>query len=402
MREDCSRPPADAARRGAHAIGFLGAAAAVLVAALVAACGPTPDYLLSGGAEMGGPQRPMPGGADGGSALPTSPEQAALKARELFDALRPDLENACGSCHANGTAGAPKFLEKPDVYASVKAFKGLVIKDYTNSRLLVVGPETGHSGGAGLDPTLRPRVTEWLRIESLAMVEAPLPTTEAIAVVAGPNTLDLSKASPLAAGGRVTFDATIAGTLLRIANLRISAPATKGIRVTRPVFNMVQANGRVDPDGVDNFSNTELSVQAGQTATLGAGGAAFTTWQWAPDAKLSLSFAQIEEAKAVNDVPTGGCKSVATFTSSAVPAMQPCRNCHSNGAARNALDMSQIGTNDGAACAQALNKVDLQNKAQSRIITYITAPNTTHAGTRLQGDAATNYTQQMLGWINQE
>src|ERR1700677_4324414 len=75
-----------------------------------------------------------------------------------------------------------------------------------------------------------------------------------------------------------------------------------------------------------------------------------------------------------------GCKSVATFTSSAAPELQKdgCLGCHSgaNATAKSALDLTSVGTNDTVACAQALAKVNLANKAQSVIIQ---APAGTHA-----------------------
>jgi len=99
----------------------------------------------------------------------------------------------------------------------------------------------------------------------------------------------------------------------------------------------------------------------------------------------------------------GGCKSVATFTSSAAPALQKdgCVGCHSgaNATAKNALDLASVGTNDTAACAQALAKVNLANKAQSVIIQ---APAGAHAHMGGKVDDAAVFTAALLGWINNE
>jgi len=98
-----------------------------------------------------------------------------------------------------------------------------------------------------------------------------------------------------------------------------------------------------------------------------------------------------------------GCKSVATFTSSAAPELQKdgCVGCHSgaNATAKNALDLTNVGTNDTAACAQALAKVNLANKAQSVIIQ---APAGAHAHMGAKVDDAAVFTAALLGWINNE
>jgi hypothetical protein len=99
----------------------------------------------------------------------------------------------------------------------------------------------------------------------------------------------------------------------------------------------------------------------------------------------------------------GGCKSVATFTSSAVPALQKdgCVACHSasNATARAALDLTSVGTNDAAACAQALTKVNLTNKAQS-ILIQAPAGTHSHLGGKVEDPQA--YTAALLGWMNNE
>jgi hypothetical protein len=99
----------------------------------------------------------------------------------------------------------------------------------------------------------------------------------------------------------------------------------------------------------------------------------------------------------------GGCKSVATFTSSAAPELQKdgCVGCHSgaNATAKNALDLTSVGTNDTAACSQALAKVNLANRAQSVIIQ---APAGAHAHMGGKVDDAAVFTAALLGWINNE
>jgi len=97
----------------------------------------------------------------------------------------------------------------------------------------------------------------------------------------------------------------------------------------------------------------------------------------------------------------GGCKSVASFTSSAAPELQKdaCVGCHSGPTAKGAFDLSSIGTDNAAACAQALTKVNLANKAQSIIIRAPTGTHP-HMGGKVEDTQA--FTAAVLGWMNNE
>jgi len=99
----------------------------------------------------------------------------------------------------------------------------------------------------------------------------------------------------------------------------------------------------------------------------------------------------------------GGCKSVATFTSSAGPELRKegCLGCHAGGEARatNALDLTGVGKDDAAACAQALKKVNLASKPQSAIIQAATGAQP-HAGGKVSDPAS--FSAALLGWINNE
>jgi hypothetical protein len=106
---------------------------------------------------------------------------------------------------------------------------------------------------------------------------------------------------------------------------------------------------------------------------------------------------------AIGGMAAGGCKSVATFTSSALPELLKagCMTYHAgtNAGATSALDLTTLGKDNVAACAQVLTKVSLANKPQSVII-KVAAGTQTHMGGRvadLQG-----YTAAMLGWMNNE
>jgi hypothetical protein len=104
-----------------------------------------------------------------------------------------------------------------------------------------------------------------------------------------------------------------------------------------------------------------------------------------------------------SELAVGGCKSVATFASSAAPELQKdgCVGCHSgaNTTAKNALDLTSVGVNNGAACTQALAKVNLGDKAQSVLIQ---APAGTHAHLGGKVGDIQAFTAAMMGWINNE
>ena len=75
--------------------------------------------------------------------------------------------------------------------------------------------------------------------------------------------------------------------------------------------------------------------------------------------------------------------------------------CHagSNAGATIALDLTTVGKDNVAACAQALTKVSLENKPQSVII-KVAAGTQKHMGGKVAD--LWNYTTAMLGWINNE
>jgi hypothetical protein len=97
------------------------------------------------------------------------------------------------------------------------------------------------------------------------------------------------------------------------------------------------------------------------------------------------------------------CKSVATFTASAAPELRAagCLGCHAGGMtdATSAFDLTKLGTDDAAACRQALKKVDLANKPRSAILQSPTGP-VPHAGGKVAD--ATSFSRAIRGWIDNE
>src|SRR5579883_626921 len=152
----------------------LGVALAALLAgsALIAACDDGAVTDLNGlpssgasgvgnggfGSDNGGVGSP---GADGG----TEAGGGATPARMAFQALLPELTQACGgACHVDGKGNAPAWLGPPDAYKSITTYKGIVVKDVATSTLLSKGR---HEGPDLVDP-LRSKVQGWLALEAQA------------------------------------------------------------------------------------------------------------------------------------------------------------------------------------------------------------------------------------------
>ncbi len=345
------------------------------------------------------------GGADAGS------PSASAQAETLYRALEPDLVKTCGGpCHGAATSGGnpPLWLAPPDTYVSVKAFQGAIVPDPNGSKLMTKGPHAGPSLATGTYKPLGDRVLTWLTAESLVLSLKQLPETDPFTVTTGMNTVDVTKGETDTDGGvkltgaKITFTAAKSGTILTLTKITFVAPGGSGARVAHPLFVVVPAMGPQKNDPVDTFSNLDMSVPAGQSAALGTGDLFLFDWQ--DSNKLRIAF-NVLESKVVNPDAgvAGGCKSVATFTSSAAPAITKdnCLSCHagSNAGATGALDLSQLNKNDTMACAQALNKVTLANKAQSPII-QAPAGNLTHQGGKVADTAA--YTTAITTWLNNE
>ena len=133
------------------------------------------------GSSSGDPNDPNNPNGPGG-------EQIAEEQKAFFE-LQPDLEKKCGNvCHNQGTyrPEPPKFLAgatPTDVYKTIKAHPGIVVRDVYASVLLTKGP---HAGPAlNTDPEFEKKVVAWLELESIAIQSQKLPTTEPVTVTFG-------------------------------------------------------------------------------------------------------------------------------------------------------------------------------------------------------------------------
>jgi hypothetical protein len=237
------------------------------VGALLLACGePAP---APGVAPLASTARTVDAGAQE-AATPATPE-----AEGLFLALLPDLQNACGGCHAQGTL-APLWLAPPDPYASIKGYDGVVTPDPTVSKLLVKGR---HSGPA-MGESLRERVAAWLAAEARGLAATAPLSTGPVTLSQGPNVIALSRVHGAPEGAALTFTAqwTTSAARLKLAELTVVAPTRAGVRVVHPTFGAARAGAFVR-DPIDGFSSVDQTIAAGQSASLGDGMLFLEGWQ---------------------------------------------------------------------------------------------------------------------------
>jgi hypothetical protein len=335
---------------------------------------------------------PQPGAGDGGAV--TDPEP-------LFRIVQKDLIARCGGpnggCHVRG-ASAPHWLGDPDPYLSAKKYPGILpaTRDPGDSTILTqidhVGPTLKRY------PELYSHTAEWIAAE---LPKPALPNTGAFNVSIGLNVINLNTLGSGLDGARITFLAAegSAGTLL-ITALRMQAPQNANIKIESPFFVILPRSGKVKAEPTVNGFQGELTVPAGTSADFYTGRMILTGWDAA--GQLKITFNKIESTPGQG--PSGNCTALDVFTAKAIPAFRAtiditgdddigpgydggkydggivgqgsCVTCHakatppgeSPSTAVSAMDLRAIDTDPAAACGQARNFVNLQNKAQSIIL----------------------------------
>jgi hypothetical protein len=379
----CSRVPMrlDAKTRwGLYLVSIGGIGLAVAMSA--GACGSQPTSLNGTGASGAG-------GASGSGAAPN-------QGKQLFDMLEPTLYASCGPmCHeAGGIADAP-FLAGPDRYQSITSWPGIIVKDATQSKLEtypVSGPQHPYKklDQPPLDTTLFPQVKAWLAaeaagIDTMGQPDAGTPFVQPFVPIMGFNAVYLTPFGMQFTGMAITFNADTVGGALELSDIEVHPTSAAGLHIVHPLFAVNPVGKPADPDPVDSFSNVDQVFPAGQSMPLSPGTLILTNW--VSGAKLSLAFEKVEivvpsAADAGPEGGTSGCKSMATFTSDAKqPLMDNCVMCHggANAAAQGAIDMSKLGSDPAAACAQVRNRVSPANPPASQIfITTDPAGNAAH------------------------
>ena len=328
------------------------------------------------------------GGSGGGMTAPDP--------KPLFDALEPDLVAACGSCHEPGGVADRPFLAPPDRYQSIISWPGVITKPSTNS-ILLTHPISGSSHpGKNLDApdlktTLYPKVQAWLAAEAAAIAN-PVDMQKAqiapIAPIMGFNAIYLDALDPSFAGMAITFNAdALTNSTIKLSDIEVHTTTKEGIHIVHPIFVVYPVAKMPDPDPVDSFNGFDSFFAQDTSTTLGPG--TLLLDNWAVDGKLSIVFEKIE----LYTMSTGnggggstssgsGCKALTDFTTSAAPQFQQrCFGCHggANAMAMAAVDMSQLMSNAGVACAQIKARVKPTDAANSQIfITTDPAGNAAH------------------------
>jgi hypothetical protein len=304
----------------------------------------------------------------------------------LFRAVEPDLKAKCGNaCHDLATykPTPPAFLAGPDSYKSIKAQPGAIVADYYQSSLLQKGAHAGPAVGS--DPTFEAKVIDWLKMESAVIQSQKKPSTDVVAVVAGPNDIDMTKACVGGLTGvHLKFDASLIGGILSLNNIKVVAAAGTDVHVYKPKFIKVlakpnAANQTEIPDGADTFSNTDQTVPGGQETVLAPGSAFITSAGWTPfdiaSDKIRIEVEKLEPGKVQVIEAAAVCKNVANFTANVLPMMKGgggitpnCASCHGNGLA----GLSLNGADQTVVCNQVLGKLNSADITKSLIVTKVT------------------------------
>ncbi|MEZ4367372.1 MAG: NUDIX hydrolase [Kofleriaceae bacterium] len=355
------------------------------------------------------------GGVDAAEETPA--QRAAREAWEnpngAFDSLQ-----YCASCHAatassggydylagvTRTAGRQSILEfnAPGAVTNMNA--------PASSRLLSKGE---HNGARALMSNEASAILTWLEAEAVVAGGGggvTLVVTEPINVTITTDPLNpITNTIPLASLGladaTITFLAQPISSYLYLTQLKVNGGST-GAHLVHPLFASVPADPEADviPDSIDRFFNADPNVEPNMSASLSGGAAGFADFP--PTNKLQISFELVEEYQPDDEPPpTGQCKALTSFVSVAKPQLQNnCTSCHGggNGSATGALDMSMLGTNDAAACAQILNQIDTVNINQSQIFLSPT-PGSGHPFT-FGGNMTNfnNYRTAVTPWIEAE
>jgi hypothetical protein len=302
---------------------------------------------------------------------------------EQFRAFQQDLITTCGGtsgvCHVLGTfQNAPKWLGNPDPYVSAKNYPGIIPAsgDPNDSILLT---QTEHEGPSlQSHPDLFGKVRAWIAAE---IGNQKLPETDPMPVTDGFNSIDLSMLGTGLMGAKITFLAMTNNDIITLSSIKIYAPTAAGLHVDSPFFIIVPAKGPVIADPVVNGFTGPLDIPRASGADFYSG--QIILLKWSSTSQLRIAFKALTAVAASMDAgPTGDCTALMSFTTNAVPAfeaavtlpdgggMTTCLGCHAGGddVATNAMDLTQVGKNNAAACAQARNWINFMNKDMSTIV----------------------------------
>ena len=385
--------------RSALTLGFAIAAAAT---AMFACSDDAGDKLGARSGARGGASAGSSGDGGVDPNDPNNPENVPEEQKKFVD-LQADFDKKCGNaCHNQGTyrPEPPKFLAGStpvEVYKTIKAFPGIVTRDVYQSALLT---KPAHAGPAlNTDADLEKKIVAWLEAESFAIQSQKLPSTEPYTVKQGANEIDMTGASGGKLNGvKVTFDASLVGTMLSLSNMKLVVPAGTDVHLQQPKFIRILPQPKADgtseiADPADSFSNLDTTIAQGTTGPLTPGSVFFSGEGWRPydmaADKIRIEAVKLEAGKVQVIAQAATCKNVAMFTANVLPMMRGgaslnCANCHGNGLA----GLSLNNADQTLVCNQVLSKMSAPpNLANSLIIKKVTDPAVGHSGGQV-ADAA--------------
>jgi hypothetical protein len=360
------------------------AACGAAVAASATGCGNEPPPLVAGGGNGEGAGTSSGDGGSGGVFVDNG--------KELWADIEAEMVTACGSCHDAGGIGDAPFLAGPDRYKSVLSWPGVVTVDPAESIFVTYAVTGGGHSGTNFDTIpgdLFDRVKAWLAAESTAIGTTPpddSPHVDPFTPIIGFNAVYLTPIDPALSGVAITFTAEeLTASSLKLSQLTVHTTSMTGVHIAHPVFAVYPKGGTAEIDPVDSFAGLDTYFPESTSEALGTGTLILTNWQ--AEAKLGLGF---ETCAAWTEGggdggggggATGACNALDEFVNNAVPQLQArCENCHggNNGQATAALDMSDLGSNNAAACGQVKNRINTTTPAQSQV--FITTDPNGNAG----------------------
>ncbi len=382
-------------------------ASALAAAAALSGCEDSPSTILLGGGDQGAGEV---GGAGGAPFVDTG--------KQLWAGIEAELVENCAECHDAGGIGDAPFLAGPDRYQSVLSWPGIVVLDPSESSMLTYPVSGSGHNGTNLDSVpgdLLARVRAWLEAEAAAIqnpVETPL-AVDPFTPIMGLNVVYLTPIDPALTGVAIIFTAEeLTPNSLRLSEMTVYTTSMTGVHIVHPVFAVYPKGSPATADPVDSFAGFDTYYPENQSGAFGAGTLILTNWE--PEAKLGLGFeacAPWTEAGGAGGGggggPGGSCTALPEFSESAAPQLQArCVSCHGggNGQATAAVDMTDLGTDDAAACAQVKNRVNLTTPQQSQIF-VVTNPNGNAAHPyKFGGDAGlhADFMTELTLWISAE
>lgn len=240
-------------------------------------------------------------GGDGGSG-----GEAEALARQEFTSSVAGAMAECSACHAGaGLPPAPIFGATYDELTAYNNHSLLSCDDPATSLLITKG---AHPPGVAFSAGSLTAVTNWVTgtwaaavcgggpVAGAALTGSFIPQLDAV------NTVDLSTLAPGLAGTQLTFEATAVTGGIYLSSIKIVAGGG-GAVIRSPVFSSCLSGASVNDQG-DSFSAVDLTVPAGQTASLGRGTMSFVGWQVGDG--MAVSFQKIEPVAGSQGAYTSG------------------------------------------------------------------------------------------------